>query len=397
MAVFLNSLSQELKKSRPAFCRLFFYVVACTFLTSSCKEDKGQSSTDHVQYLKINGKTMGTYYTITYQPHKKEIPKADIDSILIDINNSVSTYIPTSSISRINKSEENGKSVDILVNGQLNSTDRVALPRDEHFLANFILANDIYLDTDGLFDPTVMPLVNYWGFGYTPKEAVTKVDSSKVKRMVRKLGMEKFQVEANADSMICIKPRASELDFSGIAKGYAVDYLADHLQMQGVENLLVDIGGEVFVSGKNPKGQKWTLGLNTPDEQSSYYDYAETVILSNKGLASSGNYRNYHVVDGKKYGHEINPKTGFPELNDLLGVSVIAGTCMEADAVATALMIMGKDEALAFLDANINLDGILFFSDSDGYIISKQSNNFQKYLNMKIDDNVNKQPMQNFD
>ena len=242
-----------------------------------------------------------------------------------------------------------------------------------------------------------MPLVNYWGFGYTPKEAVTRVDSSKVKRMVSKLGMEKFQVEANADSMICIKPRASELDFSGIAKGYAVDYLADHLQMQGVENLLVDIGGEVFVSGKNPKGQKWTLGLNTPDEQSSYYDYAETVILSNKGLASSGNYRNYHVVDGKKYGHEINPKTGFPELNDLLGVSVIAGTCMEADAVATALMIMGKDEALAFLDANINLDGILFFSDSDGYIISKQSNNFQKYLNMKIDDNVNKQPMQNFD
>ena len=377
MAISLNNRIKIYKYQQSATCRLFLFIVVVSCIILGCKSEVNRPEVE--VYKKISGLTMGTTYSIIYKPHKKITTKETIDSILRSINLSVSTYIDTSTISKINNSAKYGKTIELLSNGKIINQDRLQLIADPHFLVNFKAANRIYLDTDGFFDPSVMPLVNYWGFGYTPKKPVTKVDSQKVNQILSTVAFEKFTVEQTGEVMTCIKPKESKLDFSAIAKGYAVDFLSTYLKEQGVDDLMVEIGGEVYATGINPRSSQWIIGLNTPKSDSQLSDFSNYVKLNDKAVASSGNYRIFYEVEGKKYSHEINPKTGYPEMNSLLQVSVIAPTCMEADAIATGLMVMGKDKALDFVNAHSQIEALFFVGNDSGSIVQLRSEGFQAY------------------
>ena len=164
---------------------------------------------------------MGTTYHISHGTSMRNFDQSEIDSILIAINQSVSTYIDSSTISKINNSETHGKATELIMNGDYVTSHKVVLPTDPHFIENFKASERVYLDSDGAFDPTVMPLVNYWGFGYTPKNPVTDVDSQKVSQILESIGFSKINLGYNENEMVIIKPGPSSLDFSAIAKGYA--------------------------------------------------------------------------------------------------------------------------------------------------------------------------------
>lgn len=350
----------------------------CLLLLFSCKQDRKDSSFNKVTEAKIpnlksqsfTGKTMGTTYSIKYSifPSQKEVTKNTIDSILVSINEGVSTYIPTSTVSRLNKAGKEGIRI------KMNSYP------DQHFIVNYFTSVDINKKTNGAFDPSVMPLVNYWGFGYEGKNPVTEIDSSKVKDLLNYVGMNNFTVEVKKDGISFKKKDArATLDFSAIAKGYAVDYIANHLNSKGILSYMVEIGGEVKTKGKNDNGEPWKLGVNKPEENASPTDIQVIVSPKDKALASSGNYRNYHKLNDISYGHEINPKTGFPHQTDILSASVIHESCTEADAYATAFMIMGKDRTLKFVNYNHHLEVCLIVKEK-GELKEIYSEGFKEYL-----------------
>lgn len=308
-------------------------------------------------YVRVEGKTMGTYYRVQYQDQAGRDFKKSIDSLLVALNLEVSTYIDTSTISRFNQAAD-GLSFEENIETALQQQQAQA-----HFINNFILAQSIYQSTNGAFDPTVMPLVNYWGFGYEAKKPVTAVDSAKIRTLMRLVGLEKVTASGNN-----LKKQAAgvQLDFSGIAKGYGVDLVADFLRAKGATNLLVDIGGEVVALGTNQRGEAWQIGINTPLETAELTDYEVIVELRDQGLATSGNYRNYYEVNGKKYAHTINPKTGFPERSTLLSASVFAPTCAIADGYATAFMVMGLEAAYATALELPAIEACFIYSREDG-------------------------------
>lgn len=315
-------------------------------------------------YHKISGETMGTYYNITYHANKPpDQVKLLVDQMLVEINNAVSTYIPTSTISQFNTTK-----------GNLEISDPHL-----HFIKNFRKSEDIYELTDGYFDPTVMPLVNYWGFGYTPHDMVTNVDSIKVDSIRNYVGFNAINYSIR-DTDISFYDNAVQLDFSAIAKGYAVDQIGGLLGSLGAVDYMVEIGGEVVTAGLNPKGKAWTIGINTPDDHAALTDLIEYLSISGMGMASSGNYRNYHESDGIKYGHTINPKSGYPEKNELLAVTVIAPDCITADALATACMAMGFEKAQTLINNIDDVSACFFVGVSDGSIQKKYSNGFIQFV-----------------
>lgn len=328
------------------------HITILIFLLLSCNANE--------LFHSLNGNTMGTTYVITYQSSQDY--SAKIKLLLEEINNYVSTYIPDSDISRFN----NADSVFIL-----RKTGK------DHFLINFEKSKKISRNTDGYFDPTLMPLVNYWGFGYQNKEARIEVDSTAVDSLMQMIGFDKIIYNRGK---LRKSNKAVQLDFSAIAKGYAVDEISRLFEKNGVENYLVEIGGEIFAQGLNKKGSEWRLGLNTPKAEAALTDYEIIIKLSGKGMASSGNYRNFYEVDGKKYGHTINPKTGYPSLNELLAATVIATDCMTADAYATAFMAMGLEKAIAIANKNDELVACFFTSNADGIIKREYSDGFIHYV-----------------
>ncbi|NNE26439.1 MAG: FAD:protein FMN transferase [Saprospiraceae bacterium] len=347
---------------------LFFIIISIC----ACKPDTSTSVNEPITFSKITGSTMGTSYTIQCDLNDPAL-KYQIDSILVDINSHVSTYEPESHISKVNKNLiSQTESVDGLLKMQFEA--------HPHFDANFERSKEIFEQTDGYFDPTVMLLVNYWGFGYTPKQRVTTVDSTKIKLILTQVGFEKWTYNKTASAVELTKPESAEIDFSAIAKGYAVDYLSQYLNKKGARNFMVEIGGEVFTKGKNSKGSAWTIGLNTPADNAPVNAFVLLVQLSDKALASSGNYRNFYISNGKKYAHEINPKSGFPEINALLGVSVIANNCMDADAYATAFMVMGLESSKRKVEEIKDLEACFFYSDDQGQIQYDLSSGFKPYI-----------------
>lgn len=334
------------------------------WLTLACKD----SAPSVANYVKVTGETMGTYYNVTFN---SDLPpttiKDAIDQLLIEINGEVSTYIDSSIISRLNR--ESGT---FTISG-----DR------GHFAYNLDVSTDLYETTSRYFDPTVMPLVNYWGFGYTPKRAITQVDSAAIDSMMLIIGLDKLSYRKTLNSDLVIKPFIGQLDFSAIAKGYGVDQVGELLDQKGIVDYYVEIGGEVLTQGQNSKGEKWIIGINTPSTDAALTDLIEYLSLSGRGLASSGNYRNYYEVEGAKYGHTINPKTGYPEVNELLAVSVIASDCMTADALATACMVMGYTKAKDLIASLPEVEACFFTGSEDGSINKNYSNGFIQYVATK--------------
>ena len=294
---------------------------------------------------------MGTTYHISYfgQPAPSTTKKA-VDSLMRALNAEVSTYIPASTISQFNA----------------NPSDTVIIAREHHFFwDNFAKAKEIYQLSDGYFDPTVMPLVNYWGFGYKGHRPVAEVDSAVVDSLVQLVGFDKLRVHGDT----IFRSRSNvQLDFSALAKGYGVDVVARWFDEHGVDSYFVEIGGENRAFGRKPDGKLWTVGISVPREDAGLDEYHTVIGLDNRAMATSGNYRNFYEVQGQKYSHTINAKTGFSERNSLLSASVLAENCMTADALATAMMAMGHEKAKKMQKSLDNIDVILKIGLPNGNI-----------------------------
>lgn len=292
--------------------------------------------------ISIEGAAQGTTYHITYYDGQFRNYQAEIDSILQDFDNSVSTYNPNSIISKINRNEKNVKV-------------------DKYFIACFNKAKEVWKDTRGAFDPTVYPLVNAWGFGPGKKQ---KLDKTKIDSILKFVGFDLIQLKG--EYVVKKDPRMA-LDFNAFAQGYSVDVIARYLDSKGFSSYLVEIGGEVFAKGKMSDGQPWTVGIEEPyDNNISSNPLKAIAVLENRAVATSGNYRKYYVENGVKYAHHLDPKTGYPAKNNLLSVSVFAPTCITADANATGILVMGMEEAKKFLLKHKELMIYLIYSDEKG-------------------------------
>lgn len=293
--------------------------------------------------MRIEGKTMGTSYHIIYFDAEKRDFKNGVDSILIVVNKSINNYDSTSEVSRFNRSRKG-------VAFQL-----------PYFYDPVKKAADVNAVSDGAFDPTVMPLVNAWGFG--PAKQINP-DSAQIDSIRAFVGF--FKIKLTKDSLIKLDPRV-QFDFGGIGQGYGADVVTEFLRSKGITDMLVELGGEGMALGKNLKTNKpWEIGILDPN--STYEDqfFKAYVALKDKSFTTSGNYFNYREIDGKKYSHTIDPKTGFPAQRAILSASVFAADCTTADVWGTAFMVMGHEKAIEILNEHPELDALLIYSSADG-------------------------------
>lgn len=311
-------------------CFIFFLIVL-TF--SSCNQTK------NLVPVQLTGQTMGSIaYNVKYLEKDGRNFKEEIDSLLILFNRSLSTYIPDSEISRFNKGT-------------------ILKFESPFFFPVLMRSKEIHDQTGGAFDPTIAPLVNAWGFG---PEGRQQPDSLKIDSLLRTVNFRNVYFDSLS---ICKLEPGVKLDLSAIAKGYAVDLVADLLVKNGVENLMVEIGGEAVCKGKNFYGDTWAIGIDDPLLSGG----SQAIVhIDNRAIATSGNYRNFYEKDGIKYSHTISPFTGYPVQHSLLSASVFASDCMTADAFATAFMVLGLEESIKILEHQGNLDAFLIYNDKEG-------------------------------
>ena len=290
----------------------------------------------------LSGLTMGTTYSIKYFDENGTNYQVEVDSILVGFNHSLSTYEADSEVS------------------SFNNTSSFSFKRP-YFPVVLQASKEIYLSTAGSFDPTVYPLVSAWGFG--PEDRVIP-DSTQVDSLLQFVGFSKI----NFDKATVSKQKDEmKLDFSAIAKGYGVDVIAEYILAQGISDYFIEIGGEVRARGLNID-KAWRVGVENPTVSSGERGLSAVVELVDKSMATSGNYRNYYMLDGVKYAHTIDPKSGYPVEHSLLSATVFAPSCMIADAYATSFMVMGLEKAKIIIDANSDLETILIYSNPNGQL-----------------------------
>ena len=289
-------------------------------------------------YIKDSGMVFGTTYSITYQYH--ENLKSDIEGVMQQVDNSLSPFNKSSVITAIN-----------------NNTSTKA---DNYLTEVFTLAQTVNKETDGAFDITVAPLVNAWGFGF---RSGTRPTDAQIDSLLTIVGQEKVTLK---DGEIKKSDPRIMLDCSAIAKGFGVDKVAEFLAGKGIENYLVEIGGEISARGKNSRGTEWNIGVTKPVDDSLSINQENQAVLqiTDKAMATSGNYRNFYYEGGKKYAHTINPHTGKPAQSDILSATVIAQSCAVADAYATAFMVLGSEKAKEILQKHPELQAYLILSDN---------------------------------
>ena len=248
---------------------------------------------------------------------------------------------------------------------------------DSFFLKVFRRSKEISRNTQGKFDITVSPLINAWGFGFQNMDSITPEIIDSLKEFV---GYEKISLDTN-ENIVKADPRV-QINTSAIAKGYACDVIADLLESYGIEHYMVEIGGEVAAKGVNDKGVCWRIEITKPiDDATGMLRYRQTVLsLCNKSLATSGNYRNYYIKDGKKYAHTIDPHTGYPSQLDILGATVIADDCMTADAYATAFMAMGMERSIELAREITGLHYYFIYEKSDNSFGIEYSDGFEQFF-----------------
>ena len=314
-------------------------VIPLLFLFGTCYSQV----LEQFDYVKLSGKAQGTTYHITYENSVKRNLQKDIDSILKAFDLSLSVYIPNSIISRINSNDK---------------TVRV----DKLFKDVFQKSKMISENTGGAFDITVGPLVNAWGFGPKGRRTPTK---SQVDSLLKFVGMDK--VSLVGDKLIKKYPQVS-IDVNAIAQGFSVDVVCGFLQSKGVQNYVVEIGGELKAKGKNSKGDLWKVGVDKPiDGNNAPGEQIQQVLcLNNQAVATSGDYRKYYEEKGVKYAHHIDPHSGFPAHKTILSVSVISNECAISDGYATAFMVSGLDKTKEYLKKHKELDAYIIYSDKNG-------------------------------
>ena len=269
-----------------------------------------------------------------------------IEAELMKVDGEFSMFNDSSTVSHINRNEE--------------------APLSEMFLEVFNLSQSVYDETAGAFDVTVAPLVNAWGFGFKASEFPSDEIIDSIRSFVGQEGVN--VLNRGGHSVIEKNDSRMMLDFSAVAKGYGCDVVARMFRKHGVKNFMIEIGGEIVVSGVNPDKKKWSVGVNKPVEDIAQ-DITEidTILtITDCAMATSGNYRNFYERDGKRYAHTIDPHTGKPVSHSLLSATVIAPSCAVADAFATAFMVMGDEKARELLAKHKELKALLICSDNEG-------------------------------
>lgn len=291
-------------------------------------------------YQHNEGFVFGTVYHITYQSDK-DLQK-EIEAELQKVDNSLSTFNKTSVISKVNTNQ--------------------VVELDDMFIEVFNKAKAISKETDGSFDITVAPLVNLWGFGFKQGKTPSKYTIDSLKQII---GYEKVTL---LSKNIKKKDRRIMIDCSAIAKGYGSDVVARFLKNNDIKNFMIEIGGEIVVSGNSDNRVPWKIGVNKPVEDSTKTNNEiQTVLnITNKAMATSGNYRNFYYKGGKKYAHTIDPKTGYPVQHSLLSATVLAPDCATADAYATSFMVMGMEKAKQVLEKHKELWAYFIYTDTKG-------------------------------
>ncbi|HJZ40540.1 MAG TPA: FAD:protein FMN transferase [Bacteroidales bacterium] len=329
---------------------LVFALIILSVLLISISRKKGG-------FVSLAGFVQGTTYHITYESRKGENLQQEIDSLLADFDMSLSIYQPNSVISKINRNEPGVKA-------------------DQKFITVFNASLQVYQNTGGAFDITVGPVVNALGFGSSD---TVRVDSALIDSLLTYIGMDKIALQH--DSLIKTNNNI-RIDVNAIAQGYSVDLVADFLTDRKIRNYLVEIGGEVRAKGKNDRNQVWRIGIDKPVEGNMIpgADLQAVIRLQNRSLATSGNYRKYYEKGGIKFVHTIDPKTGYPVVSNLLSATVVTDDCMIADAYATALMVLGIEKSVVFLNENSFLDAYLIYADQEGKFRVYATPGIKKFL-----------------
>ncbi|MCD7710818.1 MAG: FAD:protein FMN transferase [Porphyromonadaceae bacterium] len=329
-------------------CLVLLILGGAVLVWSQCRTPQTGS------YQYDEGLIFNTIYHFSYQA--KENYQSQIEEELQRFDASLSPFNPTSIISRFNDND-------------------TTVEADSWFTTVFDRSMEIWLDTEGAFDPTVSPLVNLWGFGFKSGIAVTPEAVDSLHGLV---GMERL---ALSDGRLYKDDSRMTLDFSAIAKGYAVDVVASFLQEKGVENYLVEIGGEIRAHGHNSQGKSWRIGIDTPDESNVAGGEIEAVmLLDDAALATSGNYRNYRIVNGQRVAHTIDPVSGYPIQHTLLSATVLAPDCMTADAYATAFMVLGVEKSLEIVARHPELETFLIYAVDSVQTAVTYSPGMKQYL-----------------
>lgn len=310
--------------------------------------------------LRLTGKTMGTTY------HIKVVAglftsgsdlQRQIDNRLAAINKSMSTYDPTSEISRFNAISAANESFSP-------STD----------LLNVLqVAAELHRLTEGAWDGTLDPLVNLWGFGR--EGAVNHLpDDSEIRQVLSHVGFDRIHL--NPSGSISKTDPAVTLDLASIAKGYGVDEISRLLGHKGFAHFLVEIGGEVYARGRRKDGKSWRVGINRPDREAALDDVYQAVLLADRAMATSGDYRIFFQIDDQSYAHILDPRTGRPVRNGVVSATVVAPNCMVADGLATALMVMGPEKGLALVNRLASVECLIVVRQPDGSLADHPSSGF---------------------
>jgi thiamine biosynthesis lipoprotein len=307
-------------------------------LLVSCKNERPQ------KYF-FKGQAFGTTFSIqVYSINDIDLEKG-IDSVFYKVNKSVSTYLPESDISKINRGN-----TDIIV--------------DDIFIDNFTISADVYKTTGGFFDPTIGVLRNAYGFGDT--NPLQEIDSLALDSMLKFVGFNK--VKLTSEYKIEKQYPEIYIDFNAVAKGYGIDLIGKYLESKGIANYLIELGGEILAKGKNvEKNKSWLVGIENVTSNLNDRSYSNIIALENIAMATSGNYRKFRIdsLTGNKYVHTLNPITGSAEKSDITSVTVLAPTCALADAYATAFMALGMEHSKVILETLNGIDVYFTYNDQN--------------------------------
>lgn len=300
-----------------------------------------QPDAEETAEIHLTGTTMGPIpYSIKYMDEQGRDFQTEIDALLNAFNNSLSTYIPSSEISRFN-------------------TDDFFEFETDFFYPVLLTSKEVYEKTGRAFDPTIGPLVNAWGFG---PEKSKGPDSLEVDSLLSIIGFDKVVFDENTAR----KQPGMYLDLSAVAKGNGIDVVAEFLRGKDITNFMVEIGGEVVCQGHSKAARPWVIGIQKPTLKSESSELMAKISMKNIAIATSGNYRNYYVKDGKMIAHTISPFSGYPESSNLLSASVFAKNCTLADAYATACMVLGLEKSKQLIDKIDGLECFFIYTDEQG-------------------------------
>lgn len=324
--------------------RHYFFTIIFILLFTECNKKEEI-------YIENRGSIFHTTYSVKYK-YTESLDK-EIENKLAEFDASLNPFKPTSTISRVNKNE--------------------VVELDSFFVNVFNKSKEVSEATNGLFDITTAPLINAWGFGF---KNIDNISPRMIDSLKQYVGYQKIKI---IDNQVIKDNPEIQINTSAIAKGYSTDVISNLLESYGIENYMVEIGGEIRTKGVNSKGKCWQIGVTQPVDKGVFdYEHLQTILkLCNRSLATSGNYRNYYIKDGKRFAHTINPTTGFPSETNVLSATVIANDCMTADAYATAFMLTDTAQTRSIAQKE-DLFYFLILGTSDSTYITVKSANFKE-------------------